>query len=431
MQSSKIQFLNLNEDVQRLIFKGLGFRDLLSMSQTNQYLRALAGAEVKRKFSEKTILVYDPHANKAPNDFYCGGQNILIQNVNTLKNVLQRFGTLLPRLKLEYTYNPCSLFDVNMNAKDTDKLYRSVNAAINLYCAESLVDLQISSIYDNIFEEMEKPFTQVESVTLKGNFKKLSNSHLTFDELFPALRRLSLQYVEIHNKTLVEINFPNLEYLSAGIFDYDDPHRLTTTDMEKILRKNPQIRRLKLQRSNQYLLRIVSELLPNLEKLEIEDHNNNTPNEPQDENKISFENLKVLTLFSIFSKLPKNVSFEHLEELHTEVFPGCMSWGRNLLIKCSHLKKLYLEKGCVESEMLKTLIPVEAKLNEISFRFCGNVGVTDIIQFVRDNHQINKMNFEMFDIMNSLKSVTHALRKDFNHGWIITEGNYRISIERS
>ncbi|RYF59507.1 MAG: DUF2490 domain-containing protein [Cytophagaceae bacterium] len=70
------------------------------------------------------------------------------------------------------------------------------------YQISGTIPLQGASIddgewYANFFDEMTQPFERAENVTIHGRFNKLANSNLTFIELFPAVKRLSLPCTQI------------------------------------------------------------------------------------------------------------------------------------------------------------------------------------------------------------------------------------------
>lgn len=102
-------------------------------------------------------------------------------------------------------------------------------------------------------------------------------------------------------------------------------------DVEKMLRKNPQIRSLHLLGSIQSFLDTINELLPDLEHLELQSLRKSSNNS----NVINFKNVKTLNYYSDYSG-SLNIYFEKLNELHTDAYHGSDSVGVEFSKQINH-----------------------------------------------------------------------------------------------
>lgn len=411
--------MDLNTDVQFLILENLNLTDLLSIAQTNKHLSSLAVDVYRRKFSSKTVMIHDPNFNKTDDNL--NGNVIYIENIETISKMLKYFGAYMTHINAAYGHNVARI-------KSIVPLLDRINSWINLYCSENLIHFQIDSFYDDLtLRKMNKPFKRVENITIRGRLQELSGSSLHFDELFPALRRLYLPFLNVHNKNSLYRHFPHLEHIEISTYAYTDPSRLTETSVEFILRKNPQIRSIKLSSSSLDFLKILNDLCPNLEWLELDFFEMDS--EDKDSSEIVFKNVKTFKVYSTLYNVPKNVRFRNLIQFHTDTL-SLSEWGQRLLEKNKQLKKLYLDRGCVGTEVLDTLTPALSQLVEISLTFCARVDDESIIRFINNNQQMEKFHFSEFQ--GRTGNLSEILRRECENAekWIITDRVHDILIER-
>lgn len=406
--------MDLNADVQLLILENLNLSDLLSVAQTNRQMYSLAANVFQRKYSKKMVLAYDPHADQHNhnNDTY-------FRNFEMISKILKYFGALISHLKIVYKLD--TEYTTNISTK-----INSIHNLINLHCSETLVHFQIDNFYEVSLDKMTKPFINVEKFTIRGRLTQMSSSSLAFDELFPALRELYLPFLRVENKKTLEINLPHLEHISIGTFAYSDPSRFTEASVQHILRKNPQIRSVELSSSDQFFLKIINENVPNLEMLELKHFSPSSV--PID---VNFKMVKTLKIYSTWSaKVPENVIFENLRQLHLEGFVYCINrWAEELLKTNKHLNRLYLDRGCIGSGVFETLKSATSNIAEISLTFCARVDDESIIQFLRDSPNLKKITFNEFQ-SGRMENISHALWQEFGDEWKINERMRAILIER-
>lgn len=317
-----------------------------------------------------------------------------------VSNVLKHFGTSISKLRVVYRSD---------EKESNTTLVREANRQINLQCAKSLVEIDIDSYFESFFDEMTHPFERVENVTIYGQFKKLGNSNMTLAEVFPVMKRLVTSKLEIFDKSGIDQEYPHLEHLGVIIHYDDDPLRLTEADFIKILRKNPQIRSLKLHCDNLAILQTVNELLPNLEILEFSSYPSKS--DVIIENDIDFKNVKILTLYPAHKVMP-DLRFEKLEELHSDAFPRSRNWGINFARKSKTLQRLYIDQGCLDTIDLERIISANFTLAEISLSLCLSCEAEHIVRFIENNHQI-----KLFRMNSWMKSSVQFIQKNLGNEW--------------
>lgn len=420
MESTKnrVQLSNLNIDVQYLIFEHLDLTDLISMAQTNEDFSALATDVFRRKFSKKLITIYNPNYLFPHVDFQHMGDTVLIQHFDTILMVLKQFGHTIQKLSVEYT---------NTNLKTIE--IAKISEFINLYCSDTLIEFKVFSFHREIFEKMSKPFTNVEVVSIRGEFKStLDSGNLRIEELFPAMRDLSLLVVLVQNAYCIHRNFPNLERLDVHIWEHKNKRRFTFDDIEVLLKMNRQIRSLSLSYCTRPFLKTVNQILPNLERLEIENYHNE-PYIVDDGLLIEFKNVKNFTNYIGAESVPTNISFSNLLEFYTYAYPRTCDKWIDLVKKSTTLKRIKVWNALVKNEQLEELSKINLSLDEIYIEI--NEGVTDetIINFIKANWKTKKIILSRREIPDSFKSVAKFIQENFESKWRITETKSNILLK--
>lgn len=399
----------MNTDVQLQILENLDLKDLLSVAQlNNKHLSLLTEFVFKRKYADKMIKFINPEANTNEECLSIGKRVIEIRGANNILNLLTYFGKLISSLAVVYGPNTKTFANFT--------ILSSINELISSQCSENLVEIEIESYYENFIDEMTRPFKRAHNVTFRGQFKKFSNANLTFSELFPLMKRLSLPCVEIFDKSDIIREFSHLDHLHVEMFIY--PHYFSKSDVEIMMRKNPQIRSFSLGSSDRKFLETVNELLPNLESLELPNYD--SASNVNYDNETYFKNVKIFTIYPWYYSGPNNIRFDNLTELHTDAFPKFPSFSRAIdrLKESKTLKKLYIDVGCVDYEQLQTMVLGEPKLIEVALKFCFDVSDQNIVDFVGNNQQMEKFKLIRNE---SMKSATQMVRKEFADKWNITE----------
>lgn len=251
---------DVSMDVQFLMFENSSLSELCSLAETNQQYLELAQEIFARKHSKRMIAISE---EKNIVDI-CSIRNeeneiedvLFVSDLDTIFKVLNYFGHLIKNLM------------VTSNSAFSSAQMKNVTNLINLRCADQLTQLQISSGHLAFFEKMTKPFKNVETLIIKGGFNSLASSTLKFDELFPAIRRLSIGYIYIGDQDSLVAHLSNLEYMYVEGRQLNVPQFLKAVNLKKLLRKNRQISKLELSQTEQDILDDIRDILPDIDSLE-------------------------------------------------------------------------------------------------------------------------------------------------------------------
>lgn len=426
------QFMDLNVDVQLLILENLNVRDLLSIAKTNDHLAALAGTAFKKQHAGKIVTFFNPFIKYVGDDLHETDEYIYVQHVHSFLAVLKHFGRSILKLSVNHSIG-IDLTEAQLI------LVKKINGLISSYCADTLLQFEMSNSQETGFDGLTKPFTKVQIIKLRGEFKRTGNSIFTFDELFPAVKRLSLPDVQYINLSFVGWNLSQLEHIELQIHPFQ-PLRFTEGDIEQIflnnpeaaeiLRRNPQIKSLKLSCSSRKFLEMMNNILPDLEILDLEYYK---PPSIGTTNKINFQKVKTFTIYTIFgdsNSIPENISFEELTELHTNANDENGNWWIDFMKDNKDLKQLHLDSGCVDSEILEEIISMESNLNEVSLTVCRYVDYKRISEFVRRTEHVRIIRFLHFHSDVSLDPLSCTLRKKLSNEWKIIQFDREIRLER-
>lgn len=417
-----LKFVDLNEDVQILVLENLDFDDLLSFSETSQYFSALAKTIFNRKFSHKFVEMKSESACY-PDD----AGRIYLRDEEKTRRVLGQFSSSIYKLKVNYGES----YDLE------ETIAEAMSKLINLHCADTLTEITINDKYNLFFGQITKPFTSVESVELNGDFKNVSSGVLNFDEIFPAMKILSLSISKLRRINQIFLNFPNFVELRVHFYDWYHERILGESDFEQILKMNPQIRSLKMHSPSENVLRIANKLLPNLEILRIEpswydEIFNSGP-------KISFKNVKILELKPTDNTMHidgflEGIEFKNLEELHAMLLQEVVefSWWISFIEKNKHLKKFHSIEGCVFDNNIVKLTKIKNKsLKDISLTLGWNVEYESLVNLMDENANVQKFHFK-FDSKEdtSYGMKISDLRRKFNDKWTITNTTDSIELTK-
>lgn len=344
---------------------------------------------------------------------------IYVQRTKTIYHFLKHLGQSISRLTLEHGSSQELLMQ-----SITFQVVRSINELINFYCSNSLVELKIVNYYANFFEEMTRPFKYVEKITIIGWFKKLGTSTLTFDELFPAIKQITLANVEVFSPKTIARRFPHLEHLQMEVSG-----SFLECDVEAVLKRNPQIRSLNLDGISRHLLRVVSENLPKLETFEFHPTGftfNNSNKEPT----IVFNSVRILSIFTLH--IMKNIIFNNVVELHTTAISmvdrNRISWTE-FIQRNIHLKQLHLERVCIDTEQLQELASANLSLDKITLELCGAVDDETMADFVENNGNIQQFSIRKHPLIGA-QETCQVLQERLGNNVKIAGDKFEISIER-
>lgn len=385
--------------------------DLLSMVETNDNHSTLAESIFASRYSGQIIKILDPYLIGNESVIERDGM-IIIQHFGIILKTLKSFGHLISKLEIEYDL----LHNINVT---------EISNFINIYCADSLTDIKINSFHQDFFDVMTKPFENVQYFTIEGRYTDFNSNTLKFVELFPVIRRMHLNSIAFINKScIIDHEFHHLEHFHVLVQKFNDPRNLMKKDVEQFLRKNTQIRSISLAFVNNAFVKIVSEILPNLESLMVSSFDEEGA--PED---IFFQNVTNYTIPYYFVPMPQNVSFAKPYEFRTiaairngyRVFPFVRSQP--------NLRELTFFSEAFTAVDLMLFTTAHLDIDEI---YLPLIAVHDdaFNWFVEESDYMKKITFKPF--YRDIEELAEKLHGQFDAKWIITTkaNDHEVILER-
>lgn len=409
--------VDLNVDCQLLILSELDIVSLISLAEVNERFLFLVKNILRRKFEKKLVIFVIPQLNgKIEQYIHEDIDYIKIQHLKVILKLLRHFGHLIQNLKIHYNYLP--------NNK-VSHIYKFVN----MYCSETLQQLHMINSYENLFNQLTKPFKKVENLTLRGKFDRLSTCELSFNEVFPAIRTMALDMVNVADMSWIDQKFPHLEHLKMFIWGNNETSECFQESTAKtLIQNNPQIRSLMLRHATPIFLKFISNELPDLRALEL--HSFNDSNEGNLE--IVFDKVTVFKMQHGLQSVPKNVTFHNLEEFQTDGFPKrCSKWFE-LIEHHKSLKRLNVIQRCLDDEDISKI--ASQNLTEFSTGFDQNIKDVSILKFIGNSTNLKKIKIIKYfgnDCRKSFETIYEAMQQKFGSDWQIRDSAAETTFERN
>lgn len=410
----------MNFDVLYIICEQYGnnLEDLAILAEASDHFIPVVRHIFKRNYPNMTSLeILDQGCSNIGVDMR-KRDNILTDDNNFIKY----FGDYFTKISIKY--------HSAHNTPEKIEKFSETNEIINLYCADTLIELEIHSeaLFD--FDVMKRPFEKLEILSLSGNFK--ISAH-TFNTTFPSLQELSLHFVyRIEEKTFLTNHYPQLKRvcLDASPLQNSKPFDL----FRKFFRKNPQIHTFTMKNNVKGVLEAVNELLPNLEHLELHKYHSNTRREDGDI--ILFENVKNFTM--VYDYPPKNIEFKNLIEVRSSGNLHYHQLWADFVEKNPKLQRLYVRVPFQNDDQVKKLAAVASNLTDIFLEFRKTVSNENILNLVRHCPKLKRMHldarFLSEDVIRrnySFESVAVLLREEFGNEFeIVTESEKQLLMKR-
>lgn len=405
--SANGNLLDFNVDCQLLIFESLDLPDLISLTETNKIFLPLVKYVLRRRFAKKSITITGlyPNGERIRAEFYVRETevNIRIQHIVIASKVLTYFGYLIQNLRIEHYFLP------------KDELI-SLYKLVSLHCSETLTQIHLNNELEDVFTEFSKPFKRVENVSLSGGFERLYNSQFSFNELFPAMRRLCLGDSNVFDMNWVDQKLPNLEHVSINIWiTYSIPGCFNETIVERLFKANPHIRSLDLDYVSPNMLKLVSDELKNLETLRIAHYDMSLDDGSKS---LYFEHLKSFTMELGTHSMPQRITFGNLEVFKTDATPeDCYRWVE-FIERDKNVKKLQVNAFLMNDEILR-LATATSNLEEVLIMCESDIESESVVKLIKHFKQLKKLDLKMRDT-NSTDMIMNILRPTFETDWFIS-----------
>lgn len=424
--------MDLNIDVKLSILEVLDLPQLISLADTNKQLSSLAVNVFRRKYSKKIIRIFNPFYPFTPinnTNVIVDQEFVKITHFGATLKVLRNFGHEITTLEL-------CIYLSSTDVQISDALAK-INTYIGMYCADTLIEFDVSSYEKSLFRKMFKPFKRVERVFINGRFDNFDSETLAFEDLFPAMQKLDLLNIETTDGSFIARKYPNLQDFTCAIRT-DDAH-IRQEHVQALLEKNRQIRRLRVSGYTRQFLKNVSKTVLRLECLEIEEYDADVDS-ADDKLPIVFENVRNLTIFSSQAKImPKNIHFPNLVELNMDTYSKASTnyldiirslhqnatGFKTLRIWNDHFAGIFVSNDQLEALSQEPL----SRLQEAYLMLDDDVTDRAIINFLDINQAIRKLHLCRHYPQNSFESLAEIIQSKYSFKWRVMLSKYEILLE--
>lgn len=312
----------LNDDCFEEIFNYLKFMDLLNMAATNQRINQVVCNNFARKYSTEAVCV-------SPKGIYITSPDIteqpdIFMPIDETEKFIRFLGPVIGRL--------------TMNGLD-GKRGIGIAKLIFEYCTDSLNEIVLRCLPDNITKLIKKPFSNVENVYINRCFMGKNLSQL--NKWFPDMDRLMIYNCEIDNPDIMHFSYPKLTHLT---WEHSDNDENAMQCVKLIIKQNSHIESLRLDCAWDIgFLRHVNKQLHRLKTFELSLEHQTV----EVKRKVYFHNVSKLVLHlrdqnALAGPLP--FTFKRLNEihLHLDCHDTLTESMVDFLSQYKHLQKLFI-----------------------------------------------------------------------------------------
>lgn len=322
-----INLTDINIDCLESIFNNLDLISLLSVADSNKYVKRAAELIFVRRYGRKKIwLDLFIHCSASPVNEHLN--QIKIRGLKTCLKVLRCFGHLITKLHIiGDRFVLCAI------KEDTIRLIQYVSKFGN----KNLREITFEKLSEAALLHVKDEFAMVDTVRYEQC--EVKTAFVGINRIFPNMRSLELMWTDV---TYTDICMPKLEHLLIDQRSY-----LSTSQKKRIeamIRLNPQLKCLKLHFFfwNTTFLRSISKHFKSIENLEIAF--DFIESETHDVQQIHMNGVKDFHIKSI--AVPRIMfSFDHKLEVFTlEMNCRWTTENINLIKKHSKITKLIMKQ---------------------------------------------------------------------------------------
>lgn len=376
-------------------------QDILKYTDLNGLLKL---TEINRNFSDLAVDAFKHNYAQQRVRIGLGALNNIhryVYQTDAILKTLKLFGSDIKLMDL-YCYGIL------------DKRYtRVINRLINNCSCSSLMDFAMYDCTGNVWEDITKPFNEVLKFSYIIQSGDLGNDFKPFNELFPNLMSLTLPNFMARDGSHADCSFPNLIQLTL-LRRYQFPE--FGSSLEKVIRKNPQIRDFSAMNLTSSFLKFAGQHLPNVENLQI-------TLLAKDTDLIEFPNVKRFLGVRIDAEnlqLPKlQILYIQFNEMNRE---SCIKFIHNH----PNINVFSLFSGSdLDNHVFDELISNLPNVNEMSIDDGNRIAPQNIIGFMENHVKIQKLNLSY--CVTSAKKILMEKLKD---KWNISEYKNCLSFSR-
>lgn len=405
--------MDLNSDCLLQMCEELEFADLLNLAQVNRYMASLTAKIYQRKFSSKTIIFVSSRGKRIENftfkalariglaerkkqlwiddDFH-----IKVASFWQAMKIIKFFGNGIKKLEIK---------DYDTGSKQS----KSIGRLINQHCFESLKTFAIEMSHGKALMYMEKPFENVEHVSLDG-YKLDVDKKTPLNRTFPSLRKLSLTFTYVTSQNIVQF-LPHLEHLYINT--------IVLTVLNEFLQINPHIKIMEFFQNSIQNLNSTSVLLPQLEHLILWRFG-------MSNGKIVFASVTKLSLMDRTAS-PKGIYFPKLTDLKMHFVNFRFGDWIDFLQEHEQLRWIDLEYSNMNDEQFEKLAMNLPNIMGLSVeRESGQcISTNTIIRFIESHRKLVQLN-----LCRCGQIDWEILRNQLQNEWQITGHGVSLKLKR-
>lgn len=362
------------------------------MAQTSVHFSVLANDVFRRQYGSQTLLICDPFDEEYDSSVNVKPPNLNVNNFNMLTDILRIFGAEIHKIDLIHHH-------IELNRR------YEIHNLIAQYCSMSLTTLRIHNGPNMVMPGFQTPLKGVQHVLFYGTLGIIGKTNLKLNQMFPSVRELSLQSVDVMFPTKFKINFPQLKRVNLS------PNSNISAVVKNLFEMNQQIEIVSFSELNSsHYLKLVSNL-PNVRELSAIVF---AKNDEDVDDEIRFETLNKFGInlgeFDYFD----SVTFDQVEELELV----CTS---NAAIK---YKQFTEAPGLYDARILK-MAQKAPKLKVISIVSLSEMLLETIERIIVEHGDLHKIHLVM-----SSETLFNEIKRKFETDWHIVRDNSTLSMER-
>lgn len=255
----KIKLADVVLDVLLMIFEQLELTELINMAATHSNFDQIAETVFHHRYPHYKIrIVKSFFINNGKTINYQvedGDSCIEFPDSKLVDDLFKYAGKWIQRLAIK-------------SDEFTEDRLKSINGLINKYTSESVIQLDLRFVFKDSFGDFMVPFKNVEHLMF-GVLQGIPSANMMpLNELFPKLRRLEMRLYRDFDHNLLDYKFPHLEHLTVELNNFDTKKRIK--QIECLLRKNPQIRSIKLLDYPKNYIKVIENMFINLENMTLD-----------------------------------------------------------------------------------------------------------------------------------------------------------------
>lgn len=374
------------EDILSLLNRASGIDDVEDNEAINK--------EFRENYGESLIEI-----TYIPNESVQYSSDAIFVNHEKADDFLKNFGKSIKKIAIAY----------NLIPKDR---HIEIGRLVNEHGHGTLEELQLKDFEYWVFQQINKPFTKVQRVVIKGDTQGFDRHSSSFDQLFPEIRVLDVTHSNGH---IYYQQYPHLTEVNIV--------ERTNDDFIQFIDKNQQIETLRLEDTSTNVLKTMSEKLAALKTLEftvpVDLHSYEGP-------EIQFDKVTTVSINDMLHNIRfTKLSFNNLEHLELAVDGNIKNEWLELLENSKHLKTLEITSGSFNDATLLGLSDNFKNLIEAKINCDSAVSAENVATFIATNKGLKAITLEF-----PVGSVLFAknLNKRLNKEWKISRVNQQYSI---